>query len=111
MIMKRRYRKWTKEEKERIILDFQKLGVTAGCRKYDIAATVYYDWLEIYNAQGIEGLSGDRRTADSIEKINSSLSKENALLKEMLAERELQIRLKDELLKKRHVEWRNAGKS
>ena len=111
MIMKRRYRKWTKEEKERIILDVQKLGVTAGCRKHDVAPAVYYDWLEIYNAQGIEGLSSDRRTGDALEKINSSLSKENALLKEMLAERELQIRLKDELLKKRHVEWRNAEKS
>jgi putative transposase len=38
------------------------------------------------------------------------LEKENKLLKEMLAEKELESRLKDELLKKKIAQWNNAGK-
>ena len=46
MLTKREMKKRTKEEKEQIILDIQRLGVTAGCRKHGIFATSYYEWLE-----------------------------------------------------------------
>ena len=107
MIMKKQIHKRTPEEKEKIILDIQHLGITAGVRKYNIAKSLYYDWLDRYNAHGIQGLE-DRRGKD-IEAQLKRVEKENKLLKEMLAEKELESRMKDELLKKKIALW-NKGK-
>jgi putative transposase len=91
--------KRTPQEKERIILDIQNLGVTVGCRKYGLAKTLYYQWLDKYQASGLEGLE-DRR-GKNMDAHVKRLEKENRILKELLAEKELESRLKDELLKKK----------
>lgn len=99
MLMVRAIHKRTAQEKEKILLNIQTLGVTIGCRKYDISKQLYYDWLYRYNASGLEGLE-DRRGKNMNAQIKR-LEKENKLLKEMLAEKDLESRLKDELLKKK----------
>lgn len=108
MLMKKQIHKRTPEEKEKIILDIQRLGVVAGCRKHFISKALYYDWLEKYTGSGLEGLI-DRR-GKSMDMMLKRLEKENKLLKEMLAEKELESRLKDELLKKKIAQWNSAGK-
>lgn len=55
----------------------------AGCRKHDIAARTYYDWLDKYNAHGIDGL--ECRKLDNSDAELKQLRKENRLLKEILA--------------------------
>jgi putative transposase len=107
MLMKKQIHKRTPQEKEQILIDIQRLGVTAGVRKHNISKSLYYDWLDRYNALGIEGLE-DRRGKD-IEAQLKRVEKENKLLKEMLAEKELESRMKDELLKKKIAQW-NKGK-
>lgn len=97
--MVKRMHKRTPQEKERIILDIQNLGLVAGCRKYGLARTLYYDWLDKYNSSGLEGLE-DRR-GKNMDAQFKRLEKENRILKELLAEKELESRLKDELLKKK----------
>jgi putative transposase len=96
--MARELQKRTPQEKGKILIEIQNMGVKVVCRKYGISRTLYYDWLDRYTASGIEGLE-DRRA-----KIKSSdlkrLKKENRMLKELLAERELESKLKDDLLKK-----------
>lgn len=109
MLMKKQIHKRTPEEKEKIILDIQRLGVVAGCRKHCISKTLYYDWLEKYTSNGLEGLF-DRR-GKSMDLMLKRLEKENKLLKEMLAEKELESRLKDELLKKRLLNGTTQGNS
>jgi putative transposase len=99
MLMVKRIHKRTPQEKERIIIDIQNLGVVAGCRKYGLARTLYYDWLDKYNSSGLEGLE-DRR-GKNMDAQFKRLEKENRILKELLAEKELESRLKDELLKKK----------
>ncbi len=99
MLMVKHFQKRTPQEKERIILDIQKLGVVAGCRKYGIARNLYYEWLNKYQSSGIEGLE-DRR-GKNMEAHIKRLEKENRILKELLAEKELESKLKDELLKKK----------
>ncbi|MFN8240223.1 MAG: helix-turn-helix domain-containing protein [Bacteroidales bacterium] len=89
----------TPQEKERILLDIQTLGVNAGIRKYGISKNMYYDWLNKYNASGLEGLE-DRR-GKNMDAHVKRLEKENRVLKELLAEKELESKLKDELLKKK----------
>ena len=99
MLMVKRMHKRTAPEKERILLDIQDLGVIAGCRKYGLAKTLYYEWLDKYNASGMEGLE-DRR-GKNMDAHVKRLEKENRILKELLAEKELESKLKDELLKKK----------
>ena len=108
MLMRKKRKKWTKYEKESILKDIHRLGVVAGCRKHDIAARTYYDWLDKYNAHGIDGL--ERRKPDNADAELKQLRKENRLLKEILAEKELEARLKDELLKKKMEIWNSEGK-
>lgn len=108
LLTKRSVKKRSKEEKESILKECQKLGVVAGCRKNDVDKSTYYTWLERYQAHGIEGLV-DRR-AQTNEAALKRLEKENSVLKELLAEKELELRFKDELLKKKKMEWRRGKK-
>ena len=108
MLSKREMKRRSKEEKEKIIHEVQRLGVVAGCRNYNVDPTTYYSWLERYQAHGLEGLE-DRRGKNS-EAAMRRLEKENKLLKEMLAEKEMELKMKDELLKKRMASWEHAKK-
>jgi len=99
MLMVKQIQKRTAQEKERIILGIQSLGVIAGCRKYGISKTLYYYWVNKYEASGLEGLE-DRR-GKNMDAHVKRLEKENRVLKELLAEKELESKLKDELLKKK----------
>lgn len=108
MISKRQMKRRSKEEKERILLDIQRLGVIAGCRKHLTDPSTYYSWLEKYNAHGIDGLE-DRRGKTN-EHLIKQVEKENRLLKEILAEKELELKMKDELLKKKMAQWKSEKK-
>ena len=108
MLTKRIVKKRSKEEKERILLDIERLGVVAGCRKHGLSVSVYYAWLEKYQASGIEGLE-DRRGKTN-EALLRKAEKENKLLKEILAEKELELKMKDELLKKKMAQWKRENK-
>jgi putative transposase len=106
MLMKKFHNR-SPEEKERILIDIQRLGVIAGIRKHNLSKSTYYEWLERYQASGLEGLE-DRRKVNIDAQIKR-LEKENKLLKEILAEKELESKMKDELLKKKIAQW-NKGK-
>jgi len=108
MLMKRELIKRTAQEKEQIILDINKLGPVAGCRKHNVASGQYYQWLHAYNAHGIEGL--ESRRGKDLQATVRKLEKENSLLKEILAEKEMQMKMKDELLKKKIAQWNKGGK-
>ncbi len=108
MLTKRIMKSRTKEEKEKILLDIQRIGVVAGCRKHGIDPSTYYTWLEKYQASGLEGLE-DRRGKTN-EHLLRKAEKENKLLKELLAEKELELKLKDELLKKKMAQWNRENK-
>jgi putative transposase len=101
--------KRSKEEKEKIIQDIQQLGVLAGCRKHGINKALYYRWVHRYNSLGLDGLE-DRRSVN-MEAAYKKLEKENEMLKKILAEKELESKLKDELLKKKIAQWNRGKKS
>lgn len=108
MFMKKELYRRTPQEKEKILIDIQSLGVAAGCRKHRISNSLYYYWLDRYNAHGIDGFE-DRRSRN----VNAELKrieKENRILKELLAEKELESKMKDELLKKKFAQWEKKGK-
>lgn len=103
MFMKRKQRKWTKHEKEKIIHEVQRMGVVSGCRMHQIPPRTYYNWLDRYSSGGIEALE-DKRGRDQHAELRR-LRKEVRVLKELLAEKELESRFKDELLKKKRPLW------
>lgn len=94
--MKKR-RQFTYEEKLAVINDAQHLGVTETIRKYNISIGTYYNWKGIAAINGIDGLK------KSHQRINPELKRlqlENLRLKNLLADKELALMIKDELLKK-----------
>lgn len=90
-------RKWTAQEKLNIIQEAETQGVTATIRKHGIYSNTYYGWKEKYDNGGFEALK--KHGSSSTDELKA-LQKENQKLKELLAEKDLAIRVKDELLKK-----------
>lgn len=97
--MRKQLKKWTAEEKERVLEDAKRLGVVAACRKHEIYASTYYKWLDKYAANGIKGLA-DKRSGNT-DGLLKKKDKEIRLLKEIVAEKELVVRMQAELLKKK----------
>lgn len=89
-------KRWTAEEKLAFIQEAEREGVVATCRKYGIYASAYYQWKRRYDAMGIEGLSSRRSRDPGFER----LMRENQRLKQLLADKELELSIKESLLKK-----------
>lgn len=107
--MKKRLLYRTAEEKERILLDIKRIGVVAGCRKHNVNSSSYYEWLDKYESQGLKGLR-DRRK-ENLERDVKTRDKEIRLLKEIIVEKELQIKMQQELLEKKYLAWKQKGQS
>ena len=101
-------RTWSIEEKISILEDIEKTGVVEGCRKHGIYTTTYYYWKKKYDEKGAQGLVPNygRKESGELKK----LQKENERLKKLLAEKELELSLKTELLKKKMELWKSAKK-
>jgi len=94
-------RTFTTEEKLQIIKEASEKGVTATIEKYGIYPASYYSWKKKLDQMGEEGLQHGM-TPEHLKRIRQ-LEKENAVLKQLLAEKELEGKLKSELLKKRYA--------
>lgn len=102
-IMKKR-RKFTKEEKLSILKEASANGVLTTLEKHDIYPATYYLWKKKFEEMGEVGLDHGITKA-RLKKIGE-LEQEVELLKQLLAEKELESRLKDELLKKKYPKVR-----
>jgi len=101
-------RTWSIEEKVSILKNIEKTGVVEGCRQHGIYATTYYDWKKKYEEKGADGLVPryGRKESGELKKIQ----KENERLKKLLAEKELELSMKTELLKKKMALWKSIKK-
>jgi putative transposase len=99
-------RTWSLEEKVSILKEAETGGVVETCRKHGIYATTYYEWKRKYNEGGETALMAGyaRREKKDIKK----LEKENERLKKLLAEKELEVEMKTELLKKKMEQWKSV---
>jgi len=94
-------RRWSKEEKLQILKEAESNGKEVTLRKYSVYPSTYYTWKKRYALDGESGIE------DAIKKKKNQeylcrLEDENALLKQLLAEKELEIALRDDLLKKKY---------
>jgi putative transposase len=94
-------KKFTKDEKLQIITEAKKNGVKVTLEKYDLYPATYYYWKKKLEETGESGL-GHYGTDKAIRLELKFLKKENQTLKILLAEKELESKLKDELLKKKY---------
>lgn len=95
--MKYKKRKST-QEKLAIIEEGNKHGWVETARKHNISHPTLLTWRDRFESGGETALSGK---LDVNSKALKKLMRENQKLKELVAEKELEIRMKDELLKKK----------
>jgi len=93
-IRRRTRRKFSPEEKIRIVLEGLRgeQSVAELCRREGIAANLYYRWSKEFLEAGKKRLLGDTQREASSSEVNA-LRKENAGLKELVAETVLENRL------------------
>ncbi|MFY7734304.1 MAG: transposase [Bacteroidia bacterium] len=92
-------RKFTTEEKLKIIKEASEQGVKPTLEKYSIYPVSYYSWKKKFETMGEEGFAHGM-TPDQLKRIKE-LEKENKALKEIIIQKALESQLKDELLKKK----------
>jgi putative transposase len=86
------------KEKLMVLQEAEVEGVVVTCRKYGIDTSTYYVWKDRYEEEGIEGLQP--RGKGKVDPEVKALRAENERLKRLLAEKELALQVKEELLKK-----------
>jgi len=94
-------RTFTKEQKLAILKEAGEQGVTVTLEKHGIYPATYYTWKKKFETMGEAGLRHGM-TQPQLKEIRR-LEKENALLKKLLAEKQLEGHLKDEVIKKKHA--------
>lgn len=92
-------RKFTIQEKLQIIKEASEQGVKATLAMYGIYVASYYSWKYKLEQMGEEGFHHGM-TPQHLKRIRE-LEKENNALKQLLAEKELDNKLKGDLLKKK----------
>jgi putative transposase len=99
-------RKFSKEDKLAILKEATSKGVSITLEKHGIYPATYYSWKKKFETMGEEGFRHGVTPAQ-IKEIKR-LEKENGLLKKLLAEKELEGHLKDEVLKKKYALMRKG---
>jgi len=91
---------WSKSEKL-LILDYaSKHGTARASREHGISETSIYKWRDRFEKDGEDGLKAKTKSDHNVEL--RQLQRENRELKAIVAEKELQLRIQAEMLKKSH---------
>jgi len=98
-------KKYTKAEKLKILKESKQKGVRVTLDKYDLYPATFYYWKKKFESMGAQGM--DHGMTKERIKLIQQLRKENEMLKQIIAEKELEGKLKDELLKKKYPHLRN----
>jgi len=92
--------KYSTKEKMSILSEAEKNGVKVTLEKFNLFPATYYYWKRKYTIYGEQGL--DHKTQADQSKKMKALEVENHRLKLLLAEKELESSIKDELIKKKY---------
>jgi putative transposase len=94
-------RNWSKAEKLAILEEVKTAGLQVTLRKHGIYPATYYGWRNKFAESGEAGLEPQERRRVDGKRIRA-LEDEVSLLKELLANKEMEIALRDDLLKKKY---------
>lgn len=99
--MSKHRKHWKSQEKLEIVSYYKQHGMAKTKREFEVSTTSIYNWEELYDKHGESGLLGKKGLKQSSESEElKRLRRENDALKKIVAEKELILRIKDELLKK-----------
>jgi len=93
-----KYKKWTLEEKLKIIASSEETGVVETCRKYSISTGTFYSWKKKFDNKGEAGL---KVTYDIRSKELKASEEENRILRKLLSDKNIELEVQRELLKKK----------
>ncbi len=93
-------RTFSKEDKLNILKEAKENGVNVTLEKHAIYPATFYDWKRKYDQMGEDGFSHGM-TKKHLKEIKR-LEKENTMLKKIVAEKELEVQLQQELVKKKY---------
>lgn len=93
-----KYKKWTLEKKLEILASSEEIGIVEACRKYGVSTGTFYNWRKKFEHKGEEGL---KVTYDTKSKEHKAAEEENRVLRKLLSDREIELEVQRELLKKK----------
>ena len=91
-------KKWSLEEKIEILSSSEEIGVVEACRKYSVSTGTFYSWRKKYDNLGEAGL---RVTYDNGSKELKQSQEENRILRKLLGNKEIELKVQRELSKKK----------
>lgn len=90
---------WSQQEKLTVIEYYKVHGTAKASRQFGVSGVSIGKWVKLYDRHGFDGLSG-KKSLDPIDHDKIRLERENKELKAIVAEKELQLRIQAEMLKK-----------
>jgi putative transposase len=93
-----KYKKWSLEKKLEILSVSDEIGVVEACRKYGLSTGTFYNWKKKFELKGEAGL---KVSYDSKSKELKEAEKENLVLRKLLSDKEIELEIQRELLKKK----------
>jgi putative transposase len=98
--MGKKKRTFSKEDKINILNEASKNGVNITLEKHNVYPATYYSWKKKYEDMGEEGFKHGMTKKQ--QKEIRRLEKENSMLKKIVVEKELEVRLQQEFVKKKY---------
>jgi len=93
-----KYKRWSLEEKLEILEHAKEFGVVETCRKFSVSTGNYYNWRKKFDQKGEAGL---KNTYQRKSKELREAEEENRVLRKLLSDREIELEIQRELLKKK----------
>ena len=89
-----KYRKrFTREQKLEILNYYKQYGGAKATRRYDVAMSSIFKWRDQFEQYGVEGLNNNQGRSDKDPELER-LRRENQALKTIIADKELELRIK-----------------
>ena len=105
--MKKPARRWTAAQKLAILRESERDGIAQTCRRHQLAQSMIGKWRQKLEQHGEAGLESYKQRESSETR---QLEDENRRLKAIVADKELELQMLRELLKKRDVLFNNNGR-
>jgi|TARA_B110000908_G_C10168656_1_gene409705 putative transposase len=93
-----KYKKWSLKQKLEILSVSEDIGCVEACRKYSLSTGTFYSWKKKFEHKGEAGL---KVTYETKSKELRQAEEENRVLRKLLSDREIELEVQRELLKKK----------
>lgn len=93
-----KYKRWSLDEKLEIIASSEEIGAVETCRKYSVSTGTFYSWRKKFDHKGEAGL---KVISEPKDKLLKEAEEENRILRKLLSDREIELEVQRELLKKK----------